>query len=214
MPIQYLGVQCFTCKTFQVQQSKKKPQYACAVCHEKQSIRKVCPAIPNCGAWPHPHQVYAVSTKAADVRVIVQQLNMARAQLDDQLNACPAAQPSEQAPAACSSPAVDWDAFVEREDAEAPEEASPLQEVHTSAAPNPRKRPRACCSSTHTTARGHKPHPTVTRHVAAARPPAPQASAMDDRDPWAAFMEPSETTPKTTVQASDSYSGAWLAPQS
>lgn len=52
MPIEYLCVQCYECKTFQVQQAKKKPQFVCAICHSKQSIRKVCEAYTR-HCWIH-----------------------------------------------------------------------------------------------------------------------------------------------------------------
>ena len=41
MPV-FLALQCYSCAAFQVVQEKKSSnKFACALCHEKQSVRKV-----------------------------------------------------------------------------------------------------------------------------------------------------------------------------
>ena len=41
MPVEYLGVQCYSCNTFQATQRKKSKKFVCVICHEKQSFRKI-----------------------------------------------------------------------------------------------------------------------------------------------------------------------------
>ena len=52
---------------YKISQKKKKPKFACRVCGEKQSVRKV----------------YATSFKASDIRNVVMDLNLTKAN-DDQ----------------------------------------------------------------------------------------------------------------------------------
>lgn len=55
-------VRCYSCGTFQAKQRTKSKKWNCKLCGSKQSLRKV----------------YACSSKAADIRPIVMNLNMAR----------------------------------------------------------------------------------------------------------------------------------------
>lgn len=141
------------------------------------------------------------------MRAAVQQLNMARAQLD----ANPAAQQQEDAPTpSCSAPAVDWEAFVESAAPESdPEDDQPLHEVPKNAA-NPRKRARPSTSAArkprggwaaHCTAQHPPRHAAVTLAKASEAPPgSPKAAA--GQDPWGMFLEPQETCD------GDDYNGA------
>ena len=61
MPIEYQIVRCCSCLTFQVQQKKKVNKFSCRLCGTKQSLQRI----------------YGQSYKAADLRPIVQDLNMA-----------------------------------------------------------------------------------------------------------------------------------------
>lgn len=65
---EFYAVQCFQCKQFQVVQKRKDRKFNCKLCGNKQSVRKVV----------------ARSTKAADVRKFVQQLNLRRGQAAEQ----------------------------------------------------------------------------------------------------------------------------------
>ncbi|KAN0043049.1 hypothetical protein ACTA71_010684 [Dictyostelium dimigraforme] len=58
--VEYLLVQCFSCTMFQVSQKKKKKDFQCKICNEKQSIRKV----------------YGVSFMAKDLTTLVKKYNM------------------------------------------------------------------------------------------------------------------------------------------
>ncbi|GMH33345.1 hypothetical protein BSKO_01179 [Bryopsis sp. KO-2023] len=61
---EYMCVQCFSCETYQVQQVKKANKFQCKMCGEKQSVQKI----------------FAVSDKAKDVRLVVQERNMKRSE--------------------------------------------------------------------------------------------------------------------------------------
>ncbi|XP_064213084.1 MRN complex-interacting protein isoform X2 [Tribolium castaneum] len=61
MPQEYHVLQCFSCETFQVDIVKKLPKWACKMCGEKQSVKKV----------------YAKAS-AKECRLIVQSLNAQR----------------------------------------------------------------------------------------------------------------------------------------
>ncbi|XP_058773395.1 uncharacterized protein LOC131647519 [Vicia villosa] len=64
----FIALQCFQCSTMQVKQKKKcSNKWNCAVCNEKQSVRKV----------------FAQGYKAKDVRTFVQTFNMSRKSLED-----------------------------------------------------------------------------------------------------------------------------------
>ena len=59
-------MRCFSCHTFQVQQKTKSAKFKCKLCGMKQSLVRV----------------YSHSTKAKDVRLRVQELNMMRGELE------------------------------------------------------------------------------------------------------------------------------------
>ncbi|KAK9740785.1 hypothetical protein RND81_03G059900 [Saponaria officinalis] len=64
----FIAVQCHQCSTMQVKQQKKSSnKWNCAVCNEKQSVRKV----------------YAQGYQAKDIRHVVQSFNMSRMFTDD-----------------------------------------------------------------------------------------------------------------------------------
>lgn len=63
---EFLGLQCFKCEAFQVQQKKKTNKWKCAICQSKQTVRKI----------------YAVSAKAKEVRGVVMDLNMRRGEAE------------------------------------------------------------------------------------------------------------------------------------
>ncbi|XP_045811063.1 uncharacterized protein LOC123905487 [Trifolium pratense] len=64
----FIALQCFHCSTMQVKQKKKSSnKWNCAVCNQKQSVRKV----------------FAQGYKAKDIRTFVQSFNMSRKSLDD-----------------------------------------------------------------------------------------------------------------------------------
>ncbi|KAL9228056.1 hypothetical protein vseg_003674 [Gypsophila vaccaria] len=66
----FIAVQCHQCSTMQVKQQKKSSnKWNCAVCNEKQSVRKV----------------YAQGYQAKDIRHVVQSFNMARMFTDEQI---------------------------------------------------------------------------------------------------------------------------------
>lgn len=67
--IEYIAVQCFQCKVFQVERTKKQNKWTCKICNSKQSVRKV----------------YAISTQAKDIRLVVQELNMKRKDVEEEL---------------------------------------------------------------------------------------------------------------------------------
>ncbi|KAN0011851.1 hypothetical protein ACTFIU_007422 [Dictyostelium citrinum] len=58
--VEYLLVQCYSCTMFQVSQKKKKKDFQCKICNEKQSIRKV----------------YGVSFMAKDLTALVKKYNI------------------------------------------------------------------------------------------------------------------------------------------
>lgn len=63
----YIVVNCFSCKTFQVIQDKKSSnKFVCSICHEKQSVRKV----------------FHSSSYPKDCRIACQTLNMERGRVD------------------------------------------------------------------------------------------------------------------------------------
>ncbi|XP_074321715.1 uncharacterized protein LOC141658805 [Silene latifolia] len=64
----FIAVECHQCSTMQVKQQKKSSnKWNCAVCNEKQSVRKV----------------YAQGYQAKDIRQVVQSFNMSRKFADD-----------------------------------------------------------------------------------------------------------------------------------
>ncbi|XP_045810331.1 MRN complex-interacting protein-like [Trifolium pratense] len=64
----FIALQCFHCSTMQVKQKKKSSnKWNCAVCNQKQSVRKV----------------FAQGYKAKDIRTFVQSFNRSRKSLDD-----------------------------------------------------------------------------------------------------------------------------------
>ena len=69
MPQIFCAVQCYECKTFQVQQEKKKPQFKCAVCGTQQAMQRI----------------YAKSSKARDCREVVMTYNAAKGEIEDDL---------------------------------------------------------------------------------------------------------------------------------
>ena len=68
MPQEFLALCCYNCHMFQVQQRTKTKKWACKTCGSKQSIIKV----------------YASSSKAAEVRPVVQNLNLKKGQLQEE----------------------------------------------------------------------------------------------------------------------------------
>ena len=83
----------------QVQQVKKVAKFACTLCGAKQSVR----------------QVYAISSKASDVRGVVVSLNARRQAADDaQDNWAPEDDATQPAAPSVLKPQVDWTHFVEQ----------------------------------------------------------------------------------------------------
>ena len=83
----------------QVQQVKKVAKFACTLCGAKQSVR----------------QVYAISSKASDVRGVVVSLNARRQTADDaQGNWAPEDDARQPAAPSVLKPQVDWTRFVEQ----------------------------------------------------------------------------------------------------
>ncbi|XP_011402494.1 PREDICTED: UPF0544 protein C5orf45 homolog [Amphimedon queenslandica] len=71
MPQTFRVLQCYSCKTFQVQQVKKSNKWTCKLCNEKQSVIKVYD-----------------QGSAIDCRKQVQRLNMTRKEKDDAIATC------------------------------------------------------------------------------------------------------------------------------
>lgn len=67
MPQTWLVVCCHSCGKFQVDQEKKAKKWQCKVCGEKQSLQRI----------------YARSHSAKDCRLVTQQYNSARGQIED-----------------------------------------------------------------------------------------------------------------------------------
>ena len=65
---EFICVECFSCKTFQSIIVSKKAKFQCKICNEKQSVRKI----------------FAISEKAKDIRLVVQNLNENRGQMEEQ----------------------------------------------------------------------------------------------------------------------------------
>jgi uncharacterized Zn finger protein (UPF0148 family) len=66
MPQTFYAVKCASCGTFQSILFNKRGKFSCKICNEKQSIQKK----------------YAISNKNKDIRQVVMDLNMARAEID------------------------------------------------------------------------------------------------------------------------------------
>ncbi|KAL0480536.1 hypothetical protein AKO1_006845 [Acrasis kona] len=66
--IEYIAVQCFECRAFQVAQQTKTNKWQCKICNSKQTVRKI----------------YAISYQAKDIRPIIQDLNLKRGELEKQ----------------------------------------------------------------------------------------------------------------------------------
>jgi len=97
---EFLAVRCFSCGTHQAQQLTKSSRFSCPVCGEKQSVK----------------QVFLRSTRAAECRSVVQQLN---GQRQEEENACNNGEESEsppRAPLRQPGPTVDWEQFLEHEE--------------------------------------------------------------------------------------------------
>jgi hypothetical protein len=74
---EFIAVQCYQCKTFQVGRQTKTNKWTCKICNSKQSVRKI----------------YAVSNQAKDIRQIIQKLNIERPKIEENLKQ---SEPSEQ----------------------------------------------------------------------------------------------------------------------
>jgi hypothetical protein len=68
MPVDYIVLRCFSCQLFQSHQQRADKKFRCVVCGERQS---------------HRH-VYAISNRAADLRKVVQDLNMKHGKLQEE----------------------------------------------------------------------------------------------------------------------------------
>jgi hypothetical protein len=66
---EFIAIQCYQCKTFQVGRQTKSNKWTCKLCNSKQSIRKI----------------YAVSNQAKDIRKLIQKLNLERHKIEENL---------------------------------------------------------------------------------------------------------------------------------
>jgi hypothetical protein len=74
---EYVVLKCFSCGLFQGAQRRKDNKFVCVVCRAKQSIR----------------QIFAISEKSGDLRVVIQELNLKQGQKADALALAPPVEP-------------------------------------------------------------------------------------------------------------------------
>ena len=141
MPQELQCVQCCECAVFQSQIVKKIPKFSCALCGTKQSVRQVwlflChashPMLHQCAGGKEPKsrlplslelaslalrwpQVYALSNKGKEVRLVVQRLNAERGRREEAA-ACasppaPDSIPTADLPQTDGGRREDWSAFI------------------------------------------------------------------------------------------------------
>ncbi|BAU01829.1 hypothetical protein LR48_Vigan10g186700 [Vigna angularis] len=101
----FIALQCYQCSTMQVKQKKKSSnKWSCAICNQKQSVRRV----------------FAQGFMATDVRKFVQDFNMSRKSFDD--GELPLAGTLDPAPGISDGEVSrqkkrnDWSAYLDQED--------------------------------------------------------------------------------------------------
>ncbi|XP_027925070.1 uncharacterized protein LOC114182400 [Vigna unguiculata] len=100
----FIALQCYQCSTMQVKQKKSSNKWSCAVCNQKQSVRRV----------------FAQGFMAKDVRKFVQDFNMSRQSFDD--GEWPLAETLDPAPEISDGEVSrqkrrnDWSAYLDQED--------------------------------------------------------------------------------------------------
>eukprot|EP01080_Neovahlkampfia_damariscottae_P003996 gene3996-7252_t len=98
---EFICVECFSCKTFQVIIVSKKSKFQCKICNEKQSVRKI----------------YAISDKAKDIRAVVQKMNENRDEIEERVEEIVQEQPKLKN-IQTTQTSGKWKDFLEKEDEE------------------------------------------------------------------------------------------------
>eukprot|EP00300_Choanocystis_sp_HF-7_P001968 c11552_g1_i1.p1 GENE.c11552_g1_i1~~c11552_g1_i1.p1 ORF type:complete len:289 (-),score=48.58 c11552_g1_i1:39-905(-) len=212
----FVVVRCFKCNMFQVTQEKKqglKAKFTCAVCHEKQSFRRM----------------FAKSEQAKNLRNVVMQMNMAQGEIEQQLDEEIDSQPPKQerrAPPTQPLVGIDWAQFVPEPSPQA-EPQSDDDEATTEMPTNTRKkrnkptdmpssrrtpRSRRASPSPERDADSPPPRPpsarttnlapthqTPNRPSSAARNPPPNRPAPSSSSAWDSFLPSTSVSTSTTV---------------
>lgn len=99
MPTTFVATRCVVCAAYQVQQAKARPAFRCAACGEAQALQRK----------------YGSSTKAKDVRLLVQALNAGRDAEEEEADAGRRAAAADTAAARARAPGGGpsrWDEFA------------------------------------------------------------------------------------------------------